>query len=114
MGRSVGTVTLLLFIVTASIVACAQAPLTFVPLEPCRIADTRNPNGPLGGPSIAGGTSRDLNPLDSNVCSVPVTAMAYAFNVTVVPAGNFLSYLTVWPTGATQPVVSTLNSYDGR
>ena len=31
----------------------------------------------------------------------------------VVPAG-LLGYLTVWPTGQTQPVASTLNSLDGR
>jgi hypothetical protein len=26
----------------------------FVPITPCRVADTRNPSGPLGGPAIAG------------------------------------------------------------
>src|SRR4051794_24005854 len=34
-------------------------------------------------------------------------------SVTAVPKGN-LQYLTVWPTGQTQPTVSTLNSYDSR
>ncbi|HUI84586.1 MAG TPA: Ig domain-containing protein [Candidatus Binatia bacterium] len=34
-------------------------------------------------------------------------------NVTVVPAHK-LGYLTVWPTGSPQPMVSTLNSLDGR
>jgi len=33
-------------------------------------------------------------------------------NVTVVPDG-LLSFLTAWPTGAAQPLVSTLNSFDG-
>ena len=32
--------------------------------------------------------------------------------MTVVPAGP-LSYLTLWPTGQTQPFVSTLNSFGG-
>ena len=32
--------------------------------------------------------------------------------MTVVPQGP-LGYLTAWPTGQTQPVVSTLNSLDG-
>jgi hypothetical protein len=45
-------------------------------------------------------------------CNIPATAAAYAMNVTVVPDGP-LSYLTAWPTGAGQPVVSTLNSWDG-
>ena len=46
-------------------------------------------------------------------CGIPATARAYALNATVVPHGP-LSYLTIWPTGATRPVVSTLNSLDGR
>jgi hypothetical protein len=33
-------------------------------------------------------------------------------NVTVVPDGP-LQYLTAWPTGSGQPLVSTLNSWDG-
>ena len=32
--------------------------LRFVPVAPCRVADTRNPAGPFGGPFITGGTSR--------------------------------------------------------
>ena len=39
--------------------------------------------------------------------------MAYSLNVTVVPHGP-LGYLTIWPTGEDQPVVSTMNSLDGR
>jgi hypothetical protein len=41
-----------------------------------------------------------------------LTAAAYSLNVTVVPDGA-LSYLTAWPTGSSQPLVSTLNSFDG-
>ena len=43
---------------------------------------------------------------------VPGTAQAYSLNLTVVPPGP-LSYLTAWPFGQTQPVVSSLNSYAG-
>lgn len=32
--------------------AAAQPPLQFVPITPCRVADTRNPPGPLGGPLL--------------------------------------------------------------
>ena len=46
-------------------------------------------------------------------CNIPTTAAAYSLNVTVVPQGP-LGYLTIWPTGEGQPVVSTLNSLDGR
>jgi hypothetical protein len=96
--------------ITGSIIA-PQA-LRFVPMTPCRIADTRNPAGPFGGPAIPGGTSRDFTIPDS-ACGVPPTAQAYSLNVAVVPAGP-LSFLTMWPTGQTRPLASTLNSLDGR
>ncbi len=86
--------------------------LGFVPVTPCRIADTRNSEGPFGGPLIAGGTSRDFLVPQSS-CGIPVSALAYALNVTVVPSGP-LGYLTVSPTGGTRSLVSTLNSDDGR
>jgi hypothetical protein len=95
-------------------VAVAAAPITqrFIAVPPCRVVDTRNPDGTFGGPAIGGGSTRNF-PLPQGGCSIPSSATAYALNVTVVPHGS-LNYLTIWPTGATQPVVSTLNSYDGR
>jgi hypothetical protein len=45
-------------------------------------------------------------------CGPPATAKAYVFNATVVPTGA-LGYLTLWPDGATKPLVSTLNALDG-
>jgi glyceraldehyde-3-phosphate dehydrogenase/erythrose-4-phosphate dehydrogenase len=35
-------------------------------------------------------------------------------NATVWPKTGFLNWLTLWPTGGAMPVVSTLNSWDGR
>ena len=84
----------------------------FIPVTPCRVVDTRWPSGTFGGPSIAGNTSRAF-PLPQGSCGIPATAAAYALNVTVVPHTT-MNYLTIWPTGMSQPVVSTLNSYDGR
>jgi hypothetical protein len=45
-------------------------------------------------------------------CGVPGSAQAYVFNATVIPPGSF-GYLTLWPDGANQPLVSTLNAVDG-
>jgi hypothetical protein len=45
-------------------------------------------------------------------CEPPAAAQAYVFNATVVPVGA-LGYLTLWPDGQSQPVVSTLNALDG-
>jgi hypothetical protein len=87
-------------------------PLRFVPLTPCRIADTRNANGPFGGPNLAGGISRDFNPAVSS-CGIPANALAYSLNLTVVPLTP-LGFFSIWPAGQSQPVVSTLNSFDGR
>jgi len=84
----------------------------FYPVQPCRVADTRNPTGPFGGPELTGAESRDF-PVPSSSCGLPSTASAYSMNVTVVPAG-YLGYLKTWPTGQTQPNVSTLNSWTGK
>ena len=45
-------------------------------------------------------------------CGAPASAQAYVVNATVVPPGPF-GFLTLWPQGATQPLVSTLNAIDG-
>jgi hypothetical protein len=90
----------------------ATQALRFVTVTPCRVADTCNTTGPYGGPSVAGGTSRDFN-IPASPCVIPSGAAAYSLNVTVVPAGP-LGYLTLWPAGQAQPLVSTLNSQDGR
>jgi YVTN family beta-propeller protein len=86
--------------------------LRFVPVTPCRVVDTRNPDGPFGGPTIQGGNYR-IFPIPQGACNIPATAQAYSFNVTVVPQGH-LGYLTLWPDGQGLPGVSTINSVDGR
>jgi len=84
--------------------------LQFVPVTPCRVVDTRNPIGTLGGPDL-GNSHRDF-PVPSSSCGIPANALAYSLNVTAVPHGS-LYYLTIWPTGQPQPVASTLNSTNG-
>ena len=92
----------------------SSIPWQFVPLRPCRVVDTRNQNGEFGGPQLQGGTYRGF-PLPQGACNIPSTAAAYSLNITVVPPpGGILGYLTIWPTGKSQPLVSTMNSLDGR
>lgn len=95
-------------------VSQSTAGLRFVSMAPCRVVDTRDSTKPagFGPPFIAGGTTRSFV-IPSGPCGVPSTAQAYSLNVTVVPHGG-LAYLTVWPTGQNQPLVSTLNSLDGE
>jgi hypothetical protein len=88
-----------------------SAGLTFYPVTPCRVIDTRSGTGPLAGPTLAQGQTRTI-PVQASACGVPVNAGAYSVNATVVPAAS-LGYITVWPTGAPMPVVSTLNAPTG-
>ena len=84
----------------------------FYTLAPCRVIDTRNPGGDLGGPNLAGGSPRNF-PVQTSPCMPHgVTIQAYSLNFTVVPypGGQPLRYLTVWPQGQDQPLVSTLNN----
>jgi hypothetical protein len=85
--------------------------LAFYPITPCRIADTRTAAGPLGGPSLGGGSSRTF-PILSSACGLPATAQAYSLNFAVVPGGP-LGYLTAWPTGQTMPLAASLNALTG-
>ena len=84
--------------------AATSSQSAFIPVTPCRVADTRN-----SGIMYAGET-RTFS-VSGSGCGVPV-AGAYSLNFTVVPSGP-LGYLTAWPTGSTQPTVSTLNSPNG-
>lgn len=87
-------------------------PLRFVPVTPCRVADTREALGAFGTPQLAAQSTRDFAIPDSP-CGIPATAQAYSLNVTVVPQTK-LDYITVYPSGQTRPFASLLNSYDGR
>jgi len=93
----------------------AQSGLQFVPVNPSRVMDTRGNSGKtgeFGAPALSGNTSRDVR-IPQSGCGIPDTAQAYSLNVAVVPPGPLI-YLTLWPTGQPQPLVSTLNSFDGR
>jgi hypothetical protein len=91
--------------------ATNSAALAFYPVTPCRLVDTRNPAGPLGGPNLVAQATRTF-PILSSPCNVPNTAQAYSLNYTVVPTTT-LGFLTTWPAGQPQPLVSTLNAPTG-
>jgi hypothetical protein len=78
--------------------------LSLYTFEPCRVLDTRQGNGAFSGQMV-------VNVANSG-CGVPTSAQGYDMNATVVPSGA-LGYLTLWPDGENQPVVSTLNAPDG-
>ena len=84
-------------------------PYQFVTIAPCRLVDTRQTGGPIQGGSVP-----NLPHSARGWLQHSGDRSAYSLNVTVVPMG-FLGYLTMWPAGIDlRPVVSTLNSPDGR
>jgi hypothetical protein len=89
-----------------------SAATTFNAVTPCRVLDTRNAVGPLGGPSIGAGGSRSF--VATGNCNVPAGAVAISANVTVVnpaAAGD----LIVYPNGlSSPPTASTLSFSTGR
>ena len=83
----------------------------FFTLEPCRVIDTRQPTGPLGGPILAAGAERTFTL--AGACSIPTTAKALSVNVAVTQptgAGN----LRLYPAGTAVPVVSAINYSAGQ
>jgi hypothetical protein len=94
----------------------ATAGLSFYPLTPCRAADTRpgeGKTGAYGPPALTAAVGERTLPLVGGGCGLPASAKAYALNITAVPRG-YLGYLSVWPADQARPLVSTLNSMDGR
>lgn len=86
--------------------------LVFVPITPCRLADSRNAGGPLVGP-IARGYGEEDSALQGGDpgCSAQIVAFpeasAYALNLTALNM-NTLSFIAIRPIGASQ-VTSILN-----
>jgi hypothetical protein len=66
--------------------------LRFYTITPCRLVDTRNPSGPLGGPSLGAGNLRTFTAIGS--CGIPAGAKSLSVNVTVAfpTAAGFLAF----------------------
>lgn len=82
----------------------------FYTLTPCRLLDTRNPTGPLGGPSLAAGESR-IFPL-GGTCNVPATAKSLSLNVTAVPSAD--GSITAYAGGLDAPGTSIVSFRAGK
>jgi hypothetical protein len=93
-----------------------NADLTYTPVVPCRILDTRIIGGPLQpdmarifegyAPNFAvqGGASSD--------CGIPASVPVLALNVYAVNPRN-TGFIKVWAFGTGEPAVSTVNSQVG-
>ena len=88
---------------------------TYHPLTPVRVLDTRTATGGHQGALGPGGTLT-LTPNELAISGgIPsgVQASAVVMNVTATDV-TAIDYLTVYPAGATRPVVSNLNMYPGN
>ncbi|HKD10944.1 MAG TPA: hypothetical protein VKE50_02670, partial [Thermoanaerobaculia bacterium] len=90
--------------------ATVANPIAFYTVTPCRVVDTRDAPGPLGGPALAGGSVRTFT--ISGQCGIPSGTQAVSANVTAVQAsagGDF----RLFPGGSPLPPTSTLNYHAG-
>jgi glucose/arabinose dehydrogenase len=85
--------------------------LMFHTLDPCRVIDTRNPDGPLGGPALTAGADRTF--AVAGACGIPSAARALSVNVAITgptQSGN----LRLHPGGTPVPLVSSINYSSGQ
>ena len=81
------------------------------PVQPCRVLDTRNPNGPLGGPALAARATRDF--VLPPTCGIPADARSVSVNLTVTGAASG-GYLSIHPSDTARPVSSAINFQAGQ
>lgn len=80
-------------------------------LSPCRVVDTRLPDGPLGGPALGPGQDRLF--VLAGACGIPLTAKAVSLNIAVTGStapGN----IRLHPGGTLVPATSSINFAAGQ
>jgi hypothetical protein len=90
--------------------APAPAASRFYTVTPCRVLDTRNANGTLGGPALVGSQTRTF-PI-SGACGIPSSAIAVSANVTIIGAGS--GFVSVFSGNALPFGTSNLNFTAGQ
>ncbi|HBL25206.1 MAG TPA: hypothetical protein DD490_00035, partial [Acidobacteria bacterium] len=80
-------------------------------LPPCRLIDTRNPDGPRGGPPLPHGASRSF-PV-AGACGIPADAVALSANATIVGPTRS-GYLEILPTGSAPTGTSSITFRTGQ
>jgi hypothetical protein len=87
--------------------AAVGAPSRYLPVEPCRLLDTRE-----AGSTLSAGTSIDVE-VTGGTCGVDADATAAVVTVTAVTPGG-PGHVTLWPTGESRPETSVLNYRPGQ
>jgi hypothetical protein len=86
-------------------------PLRFSTLAPCRVLDTRNADGPLGGPALSASATRTF--AAAGTCGIPATARAISVNVTVT-GGSAAGDIRLYQTSTTVPPTNVISFAPGR
>jgi hypothetical protein len=94
-------------------VAPVGSAVQFYGVTPCRVVDTRNANGPLGGPALNPAGSADRAFTIAGFCGIPAGATAVSGNVTVV-AAPFGGTLTLYRGDGALPVATSISFNLGR
>jgi hypothetical protein len=87
------------------------AAAAFNTLTPCRIVDTRNAAGPLGGPALIANANRIFTV--TGVCGIPAGTKALSANIAVV-AGSSAGIFSFYPGNAFPMTPTTLNFAGGQ
>jgi hypothetical protein len=91
---------------------CA-APVGFFTVAPCRLVDTRNPVGALGGPALQASQARNF--VMVGTCGIPPNATALSINVAAVQSTSGPGFFTVYPgAGSARPLAATINYSAGQ
>ncbi len=91
-----------------------SGPMPFVPIAPCRVADTRAGfgfTGAYGPPSIGAGSSRTFDIAASGCTGIPADAAAFSFNFTVTNTAG-AGFIQAYPAGGSAGGSSAVN-YSG-
>ncbi|HTS02582.1 MAG TPA: hypothetical protein VMN04_08660 [Thermoanaerobaculia bacterium] len=95
-------------------VAPAGQAVQFYTLTPCRLVDTRGPDGPLGGPALdAAGGGPDRSFAVAGTCGIPPEATSLSVNVTAV-GGSGPGDLEIYPGDGVPAGTSTISFAGGQ
>src|SRR5215813_6262340 len=86
-------------------------PRSYFSVTPCRVVDTRNPNGPYGGPALAANTDRVF--IAAGQCGVPSSALAISVNLTIT-GPTVAGDLRLYAAGGALPVSTTISYSSGQ
>jgi len=85
--------------------------VSFYTVTPCRVLDTRNPTGPLGGPAVAANADRAFTV--TGQCGIPATARAISANVTITQPSS-VGDLRLSAAGGALSLTSSINYRAGQ